>query len=60
MAFMGSIGLHNPNIQSAGTYGPKQLDEFRRIVCLELELAETNVTDNARVWIAQLPGASNG
>lgn len=56
-AFSKAIGLHNPKTQLTPMYGPRDLSEFRCIVCEELELPKTNYIDSQNVWIAQLPGS---
>lgn len=57
-AFYQATGLHNPETQTAPSYGPAQLSEFREIVREELELPESGFSDPDLVWIAKLPGAT--
>lgn len=56
-AFANTIGLYNPETQARGTFSPKQLEEFRKIVCEELETPSLQYSDRERIWIASLPGA---
>ena len=55
-AFSKAVGLHNPDTQTPGTYGPVDLQQFRRIACEELELALTNYDSKDALWIGKLPG----
>ena len=54
--FSEAVGLHNPDTQSSGTYGPGDLHEFRKIVCEELEVPQTNYDNRDVTWIEKLPG----
>jgi hypothetical protein len=56
-AFSKAIGLHNPDTQTPPQYGPRQLAEFRVIVCEELGLPVPNHFDRDVVWIFELPGS---
>jgi hypothetical protein len=55
-AFTKAIGVHNSQMQKAPKYGPKDLAEFRKIVCEELYLPVTNYDDANITWIYRLPG----
>jgi hypothetical protein len=56
-AFANAIGLRNPQSQPPGTFSVKKLEEFRDIVCEELETPSLKYTDSERIWIASLPGS---
>jgi len=56
-AFVKATGLHNPDTQKPGVFGPKHLEEFRSLVCRELNLPELQYSNPDVVWIAKLPGA---
>jgi hypothetical protein len=56
-AFSKAIGLHNPDTQQPSPYGPRDLAEFRQIVCEELKLPITNHMDSNIVWIHKMPGS---
>lgn len=55
-AFLAAIGTTGPS-QLAVRYGPKELVEFRKVVCKELGLPETTFADSDRVWVAGAAGA---
>jgi type II secretory pathway pseudopilin PulG len=55
-AFSKAVGLHNPDTQSPGTYSPTDLQQFRNIICDELELSPTNYANKEALWISKLPG----
>jgi hypothetical protein len=55
--FSNAIGLHNPDTQMPIQYGPRHLDEFRKVVCNELNLPTTNHVNQDIVWIFELPGS---
>ena len=58
-AFSKAVGLHNPDTQKAGSYGPADLAAFRKIVCDELEVPTSNFESKDIVWINQLPGTDS-
>lgn len=58
-AFSKAVGLHNPDTQTPGIYGPADLQQFRRIVCEELELTRTNYDSKDSLWISRLPGTDD-
>lgn len=58
-AFNAAIGTHNPSVgEKVRLFGPKQLDEFRQVICKELQLRNSNYTDDVNTWIYSLPGAT--
>ena len=56
-AFSKTVGIYNPGTQSPTPYGPKELAEFRDVVCEELEVSPIHYTDTNLVWISDMPGA---
>lgn len=54
--FCKALGLHNPDTKAPATYGPGDLQEFRKIVCEELEVPQTNYDNKDETWILKLPG----
>jgi hypothetical protein len=55
--FLKAMGVWNPDEQATpATYGPRDLADFRKIVCRELQLPESGFNDASRTWIASLPG----
>jgi hypothetical protein len=55
--FLKAIGTWNPQSQSSPpSFGPKNLDDFRKVVRDELELSMDTFDDPNLTWIAQLPG----
>jgi len=54
--FNKAIGLHNPEVETAPEFSPKDLEEFRAQVCRELEMPELTYKDESCVWISTLPG----
>jgi len=58
-AFSKAVGLHNPDTQTVGKYGPADLQAFRRIACEELEVPVSNYDSKDTVWIGQLPGTDS-
>ena len=55
-AFSKAVGMHNPDTQPSGTFGPKNLAEFRDVICDELEVSPIKYADTNLVWIYKLPG----
>jgi hypothetical protein len=56
-AFSKAIGLHNPDTQTPPRFGPQELEEFRNVICEELEVSPIRYHDRNLIWIQTLPGA---
>lgn len=56
-AYLDSLGVWNSNEQKEPRiYGPRDLANFRKAVCAELQLPETTFNDESRTWICNLLG----
>ena len=55
--FFKAARIINPEVESTKpTQCLKYLDDFRRIVCQELELSPTSFNDPNKTWIVSAPG----
>jgi hypothetical protein len=58
-AFSKAAGMRNLDAQPQQIpFGPKNLAEFRDVICDELELPSIKYKDTNMVWIYSLPGAN--
>jgi hypothetical protein len=56
-AFSKATGMYNPDTQKPTLFGPKELAEFRDVICEELEAPHIKYADSNLVWIYSMPGA---